>query len=139
MDPQVEALRRQRRADRVPPLHEMSPQEARIADLADIPADAGTPEPVASVLDREIPAPAARFRSESTDRPERAFPRARVHFYGGGWTLGNLDTSDAIGRALTNGVGCVTGPSTARPLRPRHAATTVAQARSRWVPVRFER
>lgn len=43
MDPQVEALRRQRRADRVPPLYEMSPQEARIADLADIRAGAGTP------------------------------------------------------------------------------------------------
>jgi acetyl esterase len=31
-----------------------------------------------------------------------------VYLFGGGWTLGTLDTSDAICRALTYGTGCLT-------------------------------
>ncbi len=31
-----------------------------------------------------------------------------VYFFGGGWTLGTIDTSDGVCRALTNAAGCVT-------------------------------
>ncbi|GAA3308560.1 hypothetical protein GCM10020295_70950 [Streptomyces cinereospinus] len=31
-----------------------------------------------------------------------------VYFFGGGWTLGSLDTGDALCRNLTNAVGCLT-------------------------------
>ena len=33
---------------------------------------------------------------------------ALVYFHGGGWVLGDLDSSDAQCRMLTNAVGCVT-------------------------------
>lgn len=32
---------------------------------------------------------------------------ALVYFFGGGWTLGNIETSDAICRSLANPAGCV--------------------------------
>ncbi|MEU7752339.1 alpha/beta hydrolase [Micromonospora sp. NPDC049171] len=135
MDPQVEALRRQRLTDRRPPLYEMSLQEARIADLADIRAGAGTPEPVAGVLDREIPGPGGPLPIRIY-RPSGAGPfPVLAYFYGGGWTLGNLDTSDAICRSLTNGVGCVT-VSVGYRLAPEHrypAAVHDCHAAVRWI------
>jgi acetyl esterase len=106
LDPQVQAMRDQRAADNVAPLYSMTLAEARAEDLASIQAAGGDPEPVRQVVDRTAPGPAG-------DLPIRIYRAAGsrvapvlVYFFGGGWTLGSVDTSDGICRSLTNAARC---------------------------------
>ncbi|QYC42081.1 Carboxylesterase NlhH [Nonomuraea coxensis DSM 45129] len=63
--------------------------------------------PVARVRDLHLPgpasAPAARLHYPAGEPP---FP-CLVHFHGGGWVSGDLDTYDAPSRRLANATGCV--------------------------------
>ncbi|GAA1743298.1 alpha/beta hydrolase [Luedemannella helvata] len=106
LHPQVEAARARRQRDRVPPLYTLSLAEARAADLASIQAGGGAVIDVREVLDETVPGPDGpvpirRYRPVAGDR----LPTL-VYFFGGGWTLGNLDTSDGICRALAASAGC---------------------------------
>ncbi|MFL6125944.1 alpha/beta hydrolase [Actinophytocola sp.] len=107
LDPQVAALRAERMARGATPLYEMTLDEARAADLADIRAGGGTAEPVFEVTDATFPGPAGelpvRLYRPCADRPLRTL----VYFFGGGWTLGGIDTSDGVCRALANAAGCL--------------------------------
>jgi acetyl esterase len=142
LDPQVEALRARRAQDATPPLYTLSIEQARAADLAEIRAAAGTGEPVGAVANREIPGPGGPlpiriyrpYLPPSTTRQVTARP-ALVYFFGGGWTLGSLDTGDAICRSLTNATQCVTVAVQYR-LAPEHpfpAAVLDCQAGLNWV------
>ncbi len=135
LHPEVEAMRARKAREGAAPLYTLSLAEARAADLADIQAATGTGEPVAAVADRTIPGPGGRLRiriyepDHGRDRP------ALVYFFGGGWTLGNLETCDAICRALTNAAGCVTVSVEYR-LAPEHpfpAAVEDCRAGLAWV------
>ncbi|MEU9201077.1 alpha/beta hydrolase [Streptomyces sp. NPDC048332] len=107
-DPQFQALYDQRTAQDVRPLYTMTLDEARAADLAAIQADAGTPEPVREVTDESIPGPDGPLPVRIY-RPEGEGPLPiLVYFFGGGWTLGSIETSDAICRSLANAAGCLT-------------------------------
>ena len=68
--------------------------------------------------------------------PDAAAPLpVLVYFHGGGWVLGNLDTSDAQCRSLTNAIGCVTVSVDYR-LAPEArfpAAVEDCYAATRWV------
>jgi acetyl esterase len=113
LHPQVEQMRRQREREGTAPLYTLSLAEARAADLAAIRAVAGDPEPVAAVSERAIfgDGPDLRIRVYEPDDTADDAGRLRpvlVYYFGGGWTLGSLDTCDAICRALTNAVRCVT-------------------------------
>jgi len=135
LHPQAEALRAQRSRSGTPPLYTLSLEQARAADLADIQAAAGTPEPVAAVEERDIPGPGGPLRLR-LHRPsaERPLP-ALIYFFGGGWTLGSLDTCDAICRRLANAAGCAT-VSVGYRLAPEHpfpAAVQDCVAATRWV------
>jgi acetyl esterase len=115
LDPQVLAMRARAAGSR--PLYEMTVDEARAEDLRAIRAGGGTPEPVASVTDDRIPGPGG-------DLPIRIYRPADAHgllvyFFGGGWTLGTIDTSDGVCRALANAAGCVT-VSVGYRLAPEH-------------------
>ncbi|MFF8387020.1 alpha/beta hydrolase [Streptomyces kanasensis] len=108
-DPQLRALYDQRAAQGVVPLYEMTLAEARAADLAAVQDAAGTPEPVREVFDEVIPGPAGTlpvrvYRPGADHGPLPVL----VYFFGGGWTLGSIETSDAICRSLTNAAGCLT-------------------------------
>lgn len=107
LDPQVQAMRDKALADGVAPLYTLSIEEARAADLAAIQAAAGTGEAVHSVSDRTLDGPAGELpiRCYRPASPDEDLPTL-IYFFGGGWTLGNLDTSDAICRTLTNAVPC---------------------------------
>lgn len=107
MHPQVQAMRRRRKRDKVPQLYTLSVQEARELDLKSIQEAGGTPEAVASITEQVIDGPGG-------DLPVRVYRPSRktklpvlVYFFGGGWTLGNLDTCDAVCRRLANETGCV--------------------------------
>jgi acetyl esterase len=107
LDPQVRQWRERRIAGGVTPLYTQSLAEARAADLADIQASSGDPEAVHHVSELSIdgsggPLPLRVFRP-SDDEPLPAL----VYFFGGGWTLGQIDTCDAICRTLANQAGCV--------------------------------
>ncbi|MBD0690246.1 alpha/beta hydrolase [Streptomyces sp. CBMA123] len=120
LHPQAEALRARRARSGAPPLYSLTLAEARAADLADIRAAAGTPEPVAAVEEHRIPGPGGELalRLYRPEPPGRPLP-ALLYLFGGGWTLGSVDTSDAICRRLTNAVGCVTASVGYRPA-PEH-------------------
>ncbi|MEN3362318.1 MAG: acetyl esterase, partial [Mycobacteriales bacterium] len=107
-DPQVAAMRAARAEAGAAPLYTLTLAQARAADLADIQAAGGSPEPVGSVEDRTIPGPGGPLPIR-VYRPARPGPLpALLYFFGGGWVLGTIDTSDAICRGLTNTTGCAT-------------------------------
>jgi acetyl esterase len=106
LDPVLMRARERRIRAAVPPLYTLSLEQAREADLAAIRAESGPPEPVHEVSDREIHGPGSTL-------PVRVYrPSAEpglpvlVYFFGGGWTLGSLDTGDGVCRALANAAGC---------------------------------
>jgi acetyl esterase len=113
----------------------MSVAQARAEDLRSIQEAGGRPEPVADVLDQDIPGPGGpipiRIYRPSGERPLPVL----VYFFGGGWTLGTIDTSDGVCRALTNAVGCVTITVGYR-LAPEHkfpAAVDDCYAATEWI------
>ncbi len=86
-----------------PPLHELSPQEARevLRDLqsgpvAKLPAD---------IEDRDLPVGPSGKVSIRIVRPKGAkeILPAVLYFHGGGWVLGDKDTHDRLIREIANG------------------------------------
>lgn len=135
LHPQVQALRDRLRRDRVPHLSTLSIQQARAADRAAAAAGTGAAEPVKEVRDIEFPGPAGQLPAR-VYRPDGAgrLP-VLVYFYGGGWSLGTLDTCDGVCRMITNAAGCVT-VATGYRLAPEHkfpAAVEDCHAGARWV------
>ncbi|MFD4371381.1 alpha/beta hydrolase [Streptomyces sp. NPDC058486] len=135
-DPQFQAFYDQRAARGVRPLYTMTLEEARAADLAAIQADAGEPEAVGEVLDTTVPGPGGPiplrvYRPAGAEGPLPVL----VYFFGGGWTLGSIETGDAICRSLTNAAGCLTIAVGYR-LAPEHkfpAAVDDCEAGVRWI------
>jgi acetyl esterase len=135
LDPQVVAYRAAREAAGVPPLYTQSLAQARAADLAAIRAGGGDAEPVREVRDATVPGPA-------NDLPVRLYRPAGpgplptlAYFFGGGWTLGSVDTADGICRRLANATGCqvVTVGYRLAPEHPFPAAVHDCDAAVRWL------
>lgn len=108
LDPQVVAWRAARAAAGTAPLYTQTLAEARAADLAAIRAGSGAVEPVGEVRDTQVPGPdgplPVRIHRPAGDGPLPTL----VYFFGGGWTLGSVDTADGICRRLVNASGCQT-------------------------------
>ncbi|MFC0628793.1 alpha/beta hydrolase [Kribbella deserti] len=99
-------MRAERAAADVPQLYTQSLAEARAADLASIQAAGGAVEPVHEVIDRTVPGAEGELPIRIY-RPEGEGPLPTlVYFFGGGWTLGSIDTADGICRRLANAVPC---------------------------------
>ncbi|HET9142237.1 alpha/beta hydrolase [Actinophytocola sp.] len=135
-DPQVRALREKAIAAGTPPLYTLTVDQARAADLAAIKAAGGTGEPVHEVIDRRIPGPDGELpiRIYRPCDTAEAMPTL-VYFFGGGWTLGSIETSDAICRILANLVPCQVITVGYR-LAPEHrfpAAVSDCYAATRWI------
>lgn len=158
LHPQVRALRDQIRRDRVPHLSTLSIEQARAADRAAAATGTGQAEPVAMVKDFTLPGPAgdlpARlYRPEGGRRPEGGYQSegghppegggrlpVLVYYFGGGWSLGTLDTSDGVCRMLANAAGCVTIAVGYR-LAPEHpfpAAVRDCYAGAAWAAARAD-
>ncbi|GAA1610907.1 alpha/beta hydrolase [Catellatospora bangladeshensis] len=135
LHPQVQAMRTRREASRTPQLYTLSVDEARAADLASIQASGGDPEHVAEVTDREIPGPGGPLPIRIYRPVTGTELPVLVYFFGGGWTLGTIDTSDAVCRSLANATGCLVVSAGYR-LAPEHrfpAAVHDCHAAVRWV------
>src|SRR5579864_3997828 len=106
LDPQARALLDQQAVLAEPPLHQMTPAEARAAVEAGI--DRVTPrEAVAKVEDREIPGPHGPIPVRIYT-PEGAGPfPVLVYLHGGGWVVCSIETHDAWSRHITNSIGCL--------------------------------
>ena len=136
LDPQVLSMRERSEKAGTPPLYTLTLAQAREADLAAIQAASGGGEPVHEVVDRVVPGP------QGTELPVRIYrPSAApdlpvlVYFFGGGWTLGSIETSDAVCRTLANATGAVVLAAGYR-LAPEHkfpAAVHDCHAAVRWV------
>jgi acetyl esterase len=124
LDPQVEAMRAEREANDVPQLYTQTLAEAREADLASIRAAGGEVEPVHHVEDvmTDTGLPLRVYRPDLTG----PLPTL-VYFFGGGWTLGSIDTADGISRKLANAVPCqvITVGYRLAPEHPFPAAVTL--------------
>lgn len=88
-----------------PDISQMSPEQAR-ATLGDLFTPAVDPEPVESVEERKIRAPARDIRVRIYDPDPNADLPAVVYFHGGGWVAGNLDTHDGVARSLATEGEC---------------------------------
>ncbi|WP_155374815.1 alpha/beta hydrolase [Catellatospora vulcania] len=135
LHPQVQAMRARREASDAPQLYTLSVDEARAADLASIQASGGDPEPVAEVVDREIDGPGGPLPIRVYRPVLGGELPVLVYFFGGGWTLGTIDTSDAVCRSLANAAGCLVVAAGYR-LAPEHkfpAAVHDCHAAVRWV------
>ncbi|KAB1152835.1 alpha/beta hydrolase [Micromonospora sp. AMSO12t] len=133
--PQVAAYRAARAAAGTPPLYTQTLAEARAADLAAIRAGGGAVEPVHEVRDTRVPGPAGDLPVR-IHRPAGEGPLPTlVYFFGGGWTLGSVDTADGICRRLANAVPCqvVTVGYRLAPEHPFPAAVHDCHAATAWL------
>ncbi|WP_329172125.1 alpha/beta hydrolase [Streptomyces sp. NBC_01477] len=135
LDPQIQALRELRVRGGEPPLYALSVEEARAADLAAIQAAGGSPRPLYEVTERSFPGPGGKLTAR-VYRPsaERPLP-ALLYYFGGGWTLGSIDTADVLCRTLAAEAGClvVTVGYRLAPEHPFPAAVHDCHAALRWV------
>lgn len=135
LDPQARALLDRIAALDAPPLHTLPVAEARQRLDEAFAALAGLPVPVARVEDRTIPTADGPLpvRIYTPDAPV-PLP-VLVWFHAGGWTVGNVETGDALCRTLARGAGCLVVSVEYR-LAPEHpfpAALHDAEGAIRWL------
>jgi acetyl esterase len=105
LDEATAALLEQLQAGRARPLNEMTPQEAR-AMVAAMRTDAPPGPEMKAVRSLRIKASGGFVPVRILTPPGQ--PRGViVHYHGGGWVLGGLDDSDALGRRLAQRSQCV--------------------------------
>ncbi len=104
---QVAEMLAERRKDSTKPLYELSLAQARADDLASIQASGGAVVPVGETRELTLPGPAgdlaARLYRPSGEGP---FP-VLLYLFGGGWTLGTLDTCDGVCRQICADTSCM--------------------------------
>lgn len=134
LDPQIQDYLHGLSERGLPPLHRLSLQDARETYL-NLSVPETSPEAVGSVTELSVPGPEGsvpiRVYTPTGDGPHPAL----VFFHGGGWMLGDLDTHDALCRALTNATECVVIAVEYR-LAPEHpfpAGLEDCYAATRWV------
>jgi acetyl esterase len=106
LDPQARAVLDQMAEAGGPPLNELSVNEARQGAVA-MAAMQGPAEPVAGIEDRKLSGPGGnlpiRIYAPFGKGP---FP-VLLYFHGGGWVIGDIESSDGLCRSLANAVGCI--------------------------------
>jgi acetyl esterase len=106
LDPQARAVLDQMAETGGPPINKLSVNEARKASEA-LAAMQVVLEPVGSIEDRTLLGPGGglpvRIYVPFGNGP---FP-VLMYFHGGGWVIGDLESSDGLCRILTNAAGCI--------------------------------
>jgi acetyl esterase len=141
LHPEVRALLAMIDAQGAPPLEEQDPIEARNSRTEPMKMLGGEPEALARVEDLSIPGPGG-------DVPVRLYASgydgvrpALIYFHGGGFVFGNIETHDAVCRALAKESGGVVISVDYR-LSPEHkfpAALEDSYAATVWAAANAER
>jgi acetyl esterase len=134
LHPQARALLRLIEEKGVPPTHTLTPGEARRVYRERRGYTQPDPQEVASVRDLQAGAIPMRLYRPLGTTDAQVLP-VLVYYHGGGWTIGDLDTHDALCRQLCNLSGCAVVSVDYR-LGPEHrfpAAVDDAIAAARWV------
>jgi acetyl esterase len=103
LHPQAKAFLAGFQASGAPPLHELTPEEARAA-TATITELIGAGPHVATVEDFTIQTTAGEIRARRYEPDDAAATIFWIH--GGGWVICDLDTHDAVCRILAESSGC---------------------------------
>jgi acetyl esterase len=105
LDPEIAALLQEQVAKfGVIELTDLPPAEARPLFLARN-AIFNTRKVAATTRDFDIPTRAGRVRARSYRTPDATGTGAILHFHGGGWTFGNIDSHDSLLRSLAKASG----------------------------------
>jgi acetyl esterase len=136
LDPQARSVIERLAASGAPPLHALTPGEARRAYRASRAALAGAPARVEEIREVSIPGPSGPLRARLY-RPGGAgsAPPGLVYFHGGGFIYGDLDTHDVACRGIAQATPCVVVSVDYR-LAPEHrfpAAVEDAFAATAWI------
>lgn len=127
LDPQVaDLVARIKRANR-PPYWQYTPQDLReFHDKASVILEIAA-APVTSVTDLSIPVPGGKIAARLYEGRDAPRPAPLVIFsHGGGFTIGNIASYDAVCRMLANGARCKV-LSVAYRLAPEHRFPTAAE------------
>jgi acetyl esterase len=141
LDPEVAALLERLEASGAPSPEALPLEEARQGATSLLRELAGEPEPVARTEDAEMPGPGGPFPVRIYDPGTPAERPCLVYFHGGGWVLCDLDSHDAVSRALARRSGALV-VSVGYRLAPEHkfpAAVEDAFAATEWVAANASR
>jgi acetyl esterase len=136
LDPQARAVIERLAVSGAPPLHTLTPDEARRAYRTSRAALAAAPARVEEIRELSIPGPAGLLRARLY-RPGGAgnTPPGLVYFHGGGFICGDLDTHDGVCRGIVQSAPCAVVSVDYR-LAPEHrfpAAVEDAFAATSWI------
>jgi acetyl esterase/lipase len=107
LHPEVRALLEMMDAQGAPPLESQDPIVARKDRVEGMKMLGGAPVPLGRVEDLSIPGPAGSVPVRVYASEPGGLRPALVYFHGGGWVFGNLDTHDAVCRAVAKESGAV--------------------------------
>ncbi len=131
LDPQVQRHLQQVQELGLPPIQDLSPEEARARSEQDAPVLFGEVEEVAAITDLEVDGVPVRSYTPAANGGELPL---LVFLHGGGWVVGSLDSYDGVCRALANRVPCrvVSVGYRLAPEHPFPAAVEDSWAVTRW-------
>ncbi len=108
LDPQLQLLLKLMAAAGLPRLESMPAADAREFFRSTSGLLAHAPATMERIANRPVPAPhgsvPVRVYSPRSGRAPRPL---LVYYHGGGWTIGDLDTHDAVARAFADRAGCI--------------------------------
>jgi acetyl esterase len=107
LHPEVRVLLETMDAQEAPPIENLDPAEARAGRVEAMKALGGEPEPLAHVEDLSIPGPGGPIPLRIYAAEKGGSRPGLVYFHGGGFVIGNLDTHDAVCRAIAKQSGAV--------------------------------
>jgi acetyl esterase len=141
LHPEARALLEMMDAQGAPPLDTQDPVEARNARLEPMKLLGGQPDEIGRVENLFAPGPTGDIPLRLYANDHGGLRPALVFFHGGGFVFGNLDTHDAVCRALAKESGAVVVAVDYR-LAPEHkfpAAVDDSYAATVWIAANAER
>ncbi len=106
LDPQVRSVLDKIAEMGGPSINELSVEEVRRSSSA-LAALQGAGPQVAIVEDRALPGPGGDIRIRIYTPEGRAPFPVLIYFHGGGWVIGDIESSDPLCRNLANAAGCI--------------------------------
>jgi acetyl esterase len=134
VDPQAQEILDELARFAGPPMHTLTPDQARKVAKA-VSRTLADGEDVASVEDREIPGPGGPLPIRLYRGQAEGELPVLMYFHGGGWVICDLDSHDMICRRLANETGCLVMAVDYR-LAPEHrypAAAEDCYAATQWI------